>query len=69
MTRRFLSIPEVAEYFGLSQKTVQNQLSLGKFPIRFVKIGRLTKFDLVDVESYADSLMKYGGKNCNTVVV
>ena len=44
MTRRLLDIKEVAEYVGLSPHTIYSMVSQRRIP--FVKIGRLTKFDL-----------------------
>jgi len=42
--RRFLSIEETAEYTGLSRHTLYTMVSQRRIP--FVKMGRLTKFDL-----------------------
>lgn len=61
MNRRFLSISEVANYLGLAPKTITNWLCAGKFPVPFVKIGRLTKFDVQDIETYVASLNRYCG--------
>jgi len=61
VTRRFLSAAELAEELGLSKKTIQNKVSAGTFPVRHVKIGRLTKFYVGDVESYIAALKKLGG--------
>ena len=44
MTRRLLNIKEVANYTGLSPHTLYTMVSQRRIP--FVKIGRLTKFDL-----------------------
>ena len=44
VTRRLLDIKEVAEYTGLSVFTLYTMVSQRRIP--FVKIGRLTKFDL-----------------------
>ncbi len=43
MTRRLLTIKEVAEYTGLSPHTLYCMVSQRRIP--FVKMGRLTKFD------------------------
>lgn len=43
-TRRFLSVQEVAHYTGLSVHTLYAMVSQRRIP--FVKMGRLTKFDL-----------------------
>ncbi len=44
MTRRLVDIKEVAEYTGLSVHTLYTMVSQRRVP--FVKMGRLTKFDL-----------------------
>jgi excisionase family DNA binding protein len=42
--RRLLNISEVAEFTGLSVHTLYTMVSQRRIP--FVKVGRLTKFDL-----------------------
>ncbi len=44
VTRRLLTIKEVAEYTGLSVHTLYTMVSQRRVP--YVKVGRLTKFDL-----------------------
>ncbi len=44
ITRRLLNIQEVAEYTGLAVPTLYTMVSQRRIP--FVKVGRLTKFDL-----------------------
>ena len=44
MTRRLLTIKEVAGYTGLSVHTLYTMVSQRRIP--YVKVGRLTKFDL-----------------------
>ena len=44
MTRRLIGIQEVSEYTGLSVHTLYTMVSQRRIP--FVKVGRLTKFDL-----------------------
>lgn len=43
ITRRLLTIQEVAEYTGLSVHTLYTMVSQRRIP--FIKVGRLTKFD------------------------
>lgn len=59
--KRLLNINETAEYLGMAPKTIKNQLSNGRFPIRYIKLGKLVRFDLKDVEEFIDNLNKYGG--------
>ena len=42
--RRLISVQEMAEYTGLSVHTLYTMVSQRRIP--FVKMGRLTKFDL-----------------------
>ncbi len=42
--RRLISIQEAAEYTGLSRHTLYTMVSQRRIP--YVKVGRLTKFDL-----------------------
>ena len=49
-TRRLVGIKEVASYVGLSVHTVYAMVSQRRIP--FVKVGRLTKFDLSMLDSW-----------------
>ena len=44
ISRRLISIQEASEYTGLSVHTLYKMVSLRRIP--FVKMGRLTKFDV-----------------------
>jgi excisionase family DNA binding protein len=44
VNRRLLTVSEVSEYTGLSVHTLYTMVSQRRIP--FVKVGRLTKFDL-----------------------
>lgn len=48
--RRLLDIQEASEYVGLSVHTVYTMVSQRRIP--FVKIGRLTKFDVALLEAW-----------------
>lgn len=50
MTKRFLNIQEASEYLGLSVHTLYTMVSQRRIP--FVKVGRLTKFDLGLLEAW-----------------
>ena len=50
MTRRLLNIKEVAAYTGLSVHTLYAMVSQRRIP--FVKMGRLTKFDLQELDRW-----------------
>ena len=51
-----VSVPEVAYMLGISGQSVYNLLSKKKFPVRAVRVGRLVKFKLADVQAYVDAL-------------
>ena len=48
--RRFLSIEETAEYTGISVHTLYKMVSQRRIP--FVKMGRLTKFDVTLLDTW-----------------
>ncbi|HAY22657.1 MAG TPA: AlpA family transcriptional regulator [Desulfobacterales bacterium] len=54
--KRMLGVKEVAEYLGLKVQTIYNQVSAGTFPIKHRRIGRLLKWDILDVNVYLDGL-------------
>jgi excisionase family DNA binding protein len=47
---RLLDIQQVATYTGLSVHTLYTMVSQRRIP--FVKLGRLTKFDLVELDKW-----------------
>ncbi len=59
ITKRLLSVEEVAQYLGLSPRTIYNQIapkSKRPFPIKAKRIGKLVKFDVRDLDNYIDTL-------------
>lgn len=54
--RRFLTKEEAAEYMGMSAYTLDEYQRKGKLKIPSVKIGKLVRYDLKDIERYGDSL-------------
>lgn len=50
MTRRLLDIQDVAAYTGLSVHTLYTMVSQRRIP--YVKMGRLTKFDRVELDKW-----------------
>ena len=57
--RRLLSVEELAEYLGISPRTIYNGVarkSKKRFPIKPKRIGKLVKFDRREVDRYIDSL-------------
>ena len=51
-----VSVPELAYMLGISGQSIYNQLSKKTFPIRAVRVGRLVKFKLAEVEAYVQEL-------------
>jgi len=57
--KRFLSVKEAAEYLGLSPRTIYNGLTRNTekpFPVKHKKLGKLIKFEIQDLNEYADSI-------------
>ena len=52
MERRLMSISEAAEYLGVKKSTLYDWVSLRKIP--FVKCGRLTKFDIKEIDRWIE---------------
>ncbi len=53
MQKRLITIKEASEYLGISVNTMYSWVSQKK--IDYVKIGRLTKFDLRVLDRYIDN--------------
>ncbi len=53
MKRRLINVREAAEYIGLSIDTVYTMVSQRRIP--YVKVGRLTKFDVKLLEDWIAS--------------
>lgn len=52
MEKRFVGIKDLAVYLDLSENTVKAWVYQGKLP--FIKMGRLIKFDLRQIEKWLD---------------
>jgi excisionase family DNA binding protein len=52
MEKRFIDVEDLAQYFGISPNTVRFWVWQRKIP--YHKIGRLVKFDLKEVENWAE---------------
>lgn len=50
----FLSVPDVARAYGLAPKTARNQIALGVFPVKTVKIGGLRVVPIADLAAFLD---------------
>jgi len=53
MEKRLLNINETAEYMGLSKNTLYSWVWQRRIP--FVKCGRLTKFDIRDIDKWIEA--------------
>ena len=51
-----LSVQDAARALNLSPRTIYNELSRGRFPIKAKRWGRAVRFDARDVLSYIDSM-------------
>jgi excisionase family DNA binding protein len=51
--RRLLDIHEVSEYIGVAVPTLYAMVSQRRIP--FVKVGRLTKFDLKKIDGWIEN--------------
>jgi predicted DNA-binding transcriptional regulator AlpA len=61
MRKRLLSVEQTAEYLGLKPRTIYNQIgprAKRPFPVRPIRIGKLVKFDISDLNGYIDGLRK-----------
>ncbi|MBA7493911.1 hypothetical protein ES702_04476 [subsurface metagenome] len=52
MDRRLLNVKELSELTGLSENTIYCWVSQRRIP--FVKLGRLTRFDLQKIEEWIE---------------
>ncbi|MBL7131300.1 MAG: helix-turn-helix domain-containing protein [Candidatus Omnitrophica bacterium] len=50
MEKRFLGITELSQYLGLTKGTLYVWVCQRRIP--YVKIGRLVKFDLIEIEKW-----------------
>lgn len=50
--KRLLNVQELSEYTGLSTSTIYSWVSQTRIP--FVKLGRLTRFDLQKIEEWIE---------------
>jgi len=50
--KRFLTVPELSEFLGITEGTVYVWVCHRKIP--YVKVGRLVKFDLRKIEKWVE---------------
>ena len=51
-----VSVDETARLLDLAPQSIYNMLSKKRFPIRAVRVGRLVKFRVSDIQQYVDKL-------------
>ena len=51
-----LSVEQAARAAGLALGTLRNEIALGIFPVRTIKLGRRRLIPLTDLATYLDSL-------------
>lgn len=49
---KLLTTKELAQRWALSERSIYNMRSAGRFPVPAVKIGGAVRFRLIDVETY-----------------
>ena len=57
--RKLLDVKDVAEWLGISERTIYNRVrpnATDPFPIKPKRVGKLLRFDPVDVQRYIDGL-------------
>ncbi len=54
--QRLLTIKETASFLGISSRTIYNQLSAKKFPVRPLRLGRCVRFDIEDLNLFIAGL-------------
>ena len=57
--KRLLSVRETAELLGISDRYIYNRVhrkAKRKFPIKPKRIGRLVKFDRLDIDAFLETL-------------
>lgn len=63
--KRLLTVKELANYLGLTTKSIYTRKSRGSIPADcIVKLGESVRFDLTEVNKWIDGL-KVGNKNVN----
>lgn len=58
LTKRLLSVEQLAEYIDLSPRTIYNQVARRAkrpFPLKARRVGKLVKFDLHEVDAWIDA--------------
>ena len=56
---RLMSVEEAAEYLNVSPRTLYNRIApkaKNPFPVRPKRIGKLVKFDRIQLDEWIDSL-------------
>jgi excisionase family DNA binding protein len=57
--KRLLGVEETADYLGIKARTIYNKTgrkAKEKFPVKFIRVGKLIKFDILDLDEYINSL-------------
>tara|TARA_B110000902_G_scaffold96429_1_gene113995 strand:- start:115 stop:330 length:216 start_codon:yes stop_codon:yes gene_type:complete len=60
MTKPYYSLAELAELFGLTQKSLLNSVGAERFPVPTYKIGKSRVADKVVVSAYFDKHQQEG---------
>jgi excisionase family DNA binding protein len=57
---RLLTVEEAGRYLSISPRTIYNQVSGKRFPIKPLRVGRSLRFDRYDLDKYIESLKTHG---------
>jgi len=60
MEKPYLSMPELAELFGLTTKSLHNSLHHSRFPVPTYKMGKFRVADKAVVKAYFDAQRQKG---------
>ena len=57
--KRLLTVRETAQFLGISERSIYNQLGKGakrRFPVKPLRMGGSIRFDIDDLNEYIESL-------------
>ena len=54
-TDPLLTPPEAAKYIGVAENTLSVWRCVGRYDIQFIKVGRLVRYRLSDLEAWLES--------------
>jgi excisionase family DNA binding protein len=58
MSKQRESVAQTAERLGVSDKWIRSRVHNGTLPFPYQKVGKLLRFDPMDVENYIESVTR-----------